>query len=123
VSAGTVALLVATPVADTIAPPGVVVLHLYVGSRFYSPEFERHGRPRSWRGFWPGPKVLTIEEYESLLRSLPNEAEWEKAPARALATLQAWARANPALARREPARTILRGAREEADWRAAHQDR
>jgi hypothetical protein len=121
VPAGTVALLVATPHADTIAPPGVVVVHLYVGSRFYSPQFERQARPRSWRSLWLLPGVLTIEEYESLLRSLPNEAEWENAPARALATVRAWASANPALARREPARTILRGAREEADWRLARE--
>ena len=121
VSAGTVALLVARPRADTIAPPEVLVLDLYVGSRFYSPELERHSRPRSWRTLWLRPSVLTIEEYESLLQSLPNAADWEKAPARALGTLQAWARANPDLAQREPARTILRGARDEADRLAAHQ--
>ena len=119
---GTVALLVATPHADTVAPAGVVVVHVYVGSRFYSPTFERHARPRRWRGLWPGPRVLTIEEYESLLKSLPNEAEWESAPKRALAMLQAWALANPELARAEPARSILRGAREEAHWRATHKD-
>ncbi len=124
VEAGTVALLVATPQPDTIAPPGVMVLHLHVGSRFYSPEFERQTRaPRSWRTLWLHPGVLTIEEYESLLRSLPKEADWEQAPARALAALQAWADANPALARREPARRILRGAREETRWRAASRDR
>ena len=122
VFAGTVALLVARPHADTAAPPGVVVVDLYEGSRFYSPEFERHGRPRGWRGLWPGPKVLTIEEYESLLKSLPTHAEWENAPARALAKVQAWANAYPELARAEPARTILRGAREEAHWRATHKD-
>lgn len=120
VFAGTVALLVARPHADTIAPTGVVVVDLYEGSRFYSPAFERHGRPRGWRGLWPGPRVLTIEEYESLLKSLPTEAEWENAPARALASVQNWAQANPELARAEPARTILRGARDEAHWRATH---
>ena len=124
VEAGTVALLVATPRPDTIAPPGVMVVDLHVGSRFYSPEFERQARPpRTWRTLWLDPGVLTIEEYESLLRSLPKDAAWEKAPARALAALQAWADANPTLARREPARTILRGAREETRWRAASQDR
>ena len=120
VPAGTIALLVAKPQPDTIAPPGVVVVHLYVGSRVYAPELERHGRPRRWHGLWPGPRMLTIEEYESLLRSLPTEAEWEQTPAQALTKLQAWAHANRSLASAEPARAILRGAREELAWRRAH---
>ena len=32
----------------------------------------------------------------------------------------AWAHAHPELARAEPARSILRGARQEAHWRATH---
>lgn len=117
--AGTVALLAGMPRIDTIAPPGVVVLHLHVGTRFYAPAFERRALRRRWHGLWLRPRVLTIEEYESLLKSLPTDADWENTPVRALETLEAWARANPALARREPARTILRGAREEVEWRAS----
>jgi hypothetical protein len=64
--------------------------------------------------------MLTIEEYESLLRSLPTEVEWEQTPVQALAKLQAWAHANRSLAGAEPARAILRGAREELAWRRAH---
>jgi hypothetical protein len=116
--AGTVALIGAIPRTDTIAPPGVVVINLRVGTRFYAPEFERQAQRRSWRRLWRRSKVLSIEEYESLLRSLSPWVEWDNAPERAIAGLEAWARANPALARREPARSILRGAREEVDARA-----
>src|SRR5688500_6266470 len=65
---GNVALLVATPRADAIAPPGVVVLNLYVGTRLYAPAAEQQALGRSWRRLWRRPRVLTIEQYESLLR-------------------------------------------------------
>lgn len=116
---GTSALLVSAPRADTIAPDGVMVLNLFVGTRFYAPALERGALPRSWRRLWRRPKVLTIEEYESLLSSLSTSAEWEHAPAQALETLETWARAHPDLARREPARAILRGAREDVEARVA----
>lgn len=120
---GTVALLVAVPRLDTIAPPGVVVLDLDVETRFYAPALEREAVPRRWWRLWQRPKVLSLEEYEFLLRSLPVRSEWESAPTRALKTLEAWAGANPTLARREPARSILRGARQEVEYRSSQGSR
>jgi hypothetical protein len=54
---------------------------------------------------------MNVEEFELFYNALPPASLWEENPTRALAQLREWAERHPQIARREPARRILKDAR------------
>ena len=56
---------------------------------------------------------LSVDEYLRMYQAMPTHRQWEANPEAASRSLDRWARENPGLASREPARSIIRMMHEE----------
>lgn len=77
-------------------------LHRYVPS-----QYGRHPDEAWWRGLLRR-RPLSADEYLRMYEALPTRRQWEADPESASRSVYRWARANPRMARCEPARSIIR---------------
>lgn len=110
-SAGDEAFLATVPRRDRRARFRTPILDLWPTRRFYDPVLEREYHARRAPGLWLRPAIMNVEEFELFYNALPPASLWEENPTRALAQLREWAERHPQIARREPARRILKDAR------------
>jgi hypothetical protein len=110
-SAGDEAFLATVPRRDQHARFRTPILDLWPTRRFYDPVLERAYHPRAAHSLWLRPAIMSVAEFERFYNALPPASLWEENPARALAHLEQWAERHPELARRQPARRILKDAR------------
>lgn len=73
----------------------------------YSEPYPQRAEPERYSEGADDPLLLSIDEYFALIDLLPTEEEVDASAARAYAPLLAWARDNPELARRHPAKVML----------------
>ena len=69
------------------------------------------GQDPRWPHTRPGEQLLTPEEFFRVYEALPTEADLKADPVSVRRRLSAWAVLHPALAQREPARTMLANVR------------
>jgi hypothetical protein len=110
-SEGDEAFLAAVPRRDRRGRFQTLMLDLWPSYRFYDPVLEREYYPREGKRLWLAPGIMSVAEFEVFYNALPPESLWKADPARALTHLEEWAGSYPELARREPARRILKEAR------------
>lgn len=86
--------------------PALPVLEVSAHERSYVAWYQRHRgvTSRIHRLFRPRP--MTVEEYARMYRAMPGRQEWLRDPRGAAQRVARWGQANPALARREPARMM-----------------
>lgn len=83
----------------------VRIFDLYARSVIYDPRDPLRGM----RGHQPARgRALTLSEYASFHAALPTFYQWHDAPCRAAGGVYSWIRRHRALARRAPARQIIR---------------
>ena len=81
----------------------------------YSPSVLAEQQPRAWWRLGRRSQVLTVSEYLGFYAAMPTFSAWQANPLRSSAALDDWARVHPRLARREPARSLLREMRRVRD--------
>jgi hypothetical protein len=79
-----------------------VPLHRYVPA-----EYGHRPGEAWWRGLLRR-RPISVDEYLRMYEALPMRRQWEADPESASRRVYRWARANPGIARREPARSIIR---------------
>jgi hypothetical protein len=74
--------------------------------RYVPSQYGRRPGEAWWRGLFRR-RPLSVDEYLQMYEAMPTHRQWEANPEAASRSLDRWARANPGLASREPALSII----------------
>ncbi|HEU0302823.1 MAG TPA: hypothetical protein VFR37_25400 [Longimicrobium sp.] len=87
--------------------PGLPVLEISPHEQVYVARYHRSQRTTNPLRRLFHPRPMTVREYAAMYRAMPGRQEWLRDPRGMAQRVARWGQANPGLARREPARTMV----------------